>query len=88
MTSVTLTSGSSQQPVYPLLPTALATDDMAPVEDPPTEQEVDSNDDRQALKTALAHRRNLQTLARQLKQPSHWHRKPAPKQCCAHCKKP
>lgn len=68
MTSVTLTSGSSQQPVYPLLPTALATDDMAPVADPPTEQEVDSNDNRQALKTALAHRRNLQTLARQLKQ--------------------
>lgn len=67
MTSVTLTSGSSQQPVYPLLPTALATDDMAPVADPPTEQEVDSNDNRQALKTALAHKRNLQTLARQLK---------------------
>lgn len=68
MTSVTLSSGSPLQPVYPLLPTALPTDSIALVEDPPAQHEVDSNDNRQTLKTALAHRRNLQTLARQLNQ--------------------
>ena len=68
MTSVTLSSGSPLQPVYRLLPTALPTDSIAQVEDAPAQHEVDSNDNRQALKTALAHRRNLQTLARQLNQ--------------------
>lgn len=42
--------------------------DSAPVTDAPEPPRVDSTDNRQALKAALAHRRNLHALAHQLNQ--------------------
>ena len=62
MTSVTPAASPSIQPLGP----SFSTESDVPIADHPAQRDVDNNDNRQALKAALAHRRNVQTLARRL----------------------